>query len=226
MKNVVFIGDSLTSGENNNFRSYAHIVKEKTNYNVSVLGVSGACFGDYSIYPVKDTLFTLVDTNTEVIRDADYLFIEFGINDTAAVIMRYVDINKVYISIVRAVDYIKQLNKNVKLTFLLVDATGEYSLKYLKYLKYDYFKDYPTLSDPILRYGCFENYLTLNDSIYYCDWDFTYKNIRQFISRSFDLILINEGVKSEYLDSDNIHPTEEGYAIIADSIIKHIKNDD
>ena len=40
MKNVVFIGDSLTSGENNNFRSYAHIVKEKTNYNVSVLGVS------------------------------------------------------------------------------------------------------------------------------------------------------------------------------------------
>lgn len=213
MKNVVFIGDSLTSGENNNFRSYAHIVKEKTNYNVSVLGVSGACFGDYSIYPVKDTLFTLVDTNTEVIRDADYLFIEFGINDTAAVAMRYVDINKVYISIVRAVDYIKQLNKDIKLTFLLVDATKEYSSKYLEYLKYDYFKDYPTFSKLI-------------DYDVWYKWDLTYKNIRQFISKSFDLILINEGVKSEYLDADNIHPTEEGYAIIADSIIEHIKNDD
>lgn len=213
MKNVVFIGDSLTSGENNNFRSYAHIVKEKTNYNVSVLGVSGSCFGDYSIYPVKDTLFTLVDTNTEIIRDCDHLFIEFGINDTAAVAMGYVDLNKVYISIVRAVDYIKQLNKDIKLTFLLVDATKEYSSKYLEYLKNDYFKDYPTFSKRI-------------DYDVWYKWDLTYKNIRQFISKSFDLILINEGVKSEYLDSDNIHPTEEGYAIIADSIIEHIKNDD
>lgn len=215
MKNVVFIGDSLTSGENNNFRSYAHIVKEKTDYNVSVLGVSGACFGDYSIYPVKDTLFTLVDTNTEVIRDADYLFIEFGINDTAAVAMGYVDLNKVYISIVRAVDYIKQLNKDVNLTFLLVDVTREYSLKYLEYLKYDYFKDYPAMSNSI-------DY----DSWYYLNWDFTYKNIREFISESFNMILINEGVKSEYLDSDNIHPTERGYVIIANSIIEYIKNDD
>lgn len=219
MKNVVFIGDSLTSGENNNFRSYAHIVKEKTDYNVSVLGVSGACFGDYSIYPVKDTLFTLVDTNTEVIRDADYLFIEFGINDTAAVAMGYVDLNKVYISIVRAVDYIKQLNKDVKLTFLLVDVTSEYSLKYLEYLKYDYFKNYPTLSDPILRYDSFENCSTQNDSIYYCDWNFAYRMIRRFITTSFNTIFIDEAIKSKYLDVDNIHPKEEGYSMIADSVI-------
>lgn len=209
MKNVVFIGDSLTSGENNNFRSYAHIVKEKTNYNVSVLGVSGACFGDYSIYPVKDTLFTLVDTNTEVIRDADYLFIEFGINDTAAVTMRYVDLNKVYISIVRAVDYIKQLNKDINIIFILADIDKEYSLKYLSYLKYDYFKNYPTLSDPILRYDC--------------DWNYAYVMIRRFITTSFNTIFIDEAIKSKYLDVDNIHPKEEGYSMIADSIINYLE---
>ena len=187
MKNVVFIGDSLTSGENNNFRSYAHIFQEKTkDYNVSVLGVSGACFGDYSIYPVKESLFSMIDNNNDLIRNCDILFIEFGINDTAAVTTGYVDLTKVYISVVMSIDYIKQLNDNVEIIFLFVDPSEKYSLDYMSYLKCDYFKNY-----------LIERTLDLDY------WTYCYNKIRHF-------------------DKDLIHPVEQGYAIIADSIIDYL----
>ena len=118
-KNVVFIGDSMTSGENNNCKSYAHYYKEmNSNNDVTILGVSGSCFGNYSIYPVESTLYTMIEKNEDILSKADLIVIEFGVNDAASVSLGYVDLLKVYISINRAVDYLKQISY-AKLLFIL-----------------------------------------------------------------------------------------------------------
>lgn len=107
-KHVVFIGDSMTSGENNGNKSYAHYFQELNKDSmVNILGVSGSCFGNYSIYPVEDNLVSLINSNQYKFKNADLVVIEFGVNDAAAVSLGYVDLIKVYISINRAVDFIR-----------------------------------------------------------------------------------------------------------------------
>ena len=51
-KHVVFFGDSLTVGEGNNNISFANYFASQSSYKCSIHGISGACFGNYSIYPV------------------------------------------------------------------------------------------------------------------------------------------------------------------------------
>lgn len=205
-KNVVFIGDSMTSGENNGCKSYAHYFQETNkDYNVTILGVSGSCFGNYSIYPVESNLYTMIDKNEDILYKADLIVIEFGVNDAAAVSLGYVDLLKVYISINRAVDYIKQISL-AKLLFILalnpdcVQFT-EYLFKYQNYLNNEY-----------LLKGISCNLIKL---------DAAYRYIYSFINQNFNIITMDKDLYNN-IDIDNIHPNDKGYKEFAERLTKYI----
>ena len=94
--------------------------------------MSGSCFGNYSIYPVEDNLLKMISLHELEIKNADIIVIEFALNDTAAITTGYVDNKKVYISIVKSVDYIMQLNPAVKIFFVLpVESRSTIYYRYL-----------------------------------------------------------------------------------------------
>lgn len=204
--NVVFIGDSMTSGENNGFKSFAHYYKEMNPANsVSILGVSGSCFGDYSIYPVQDSLFSLIGDYQEVLARADLVVIEFGTNDTAAVGLGYVDLQKVHISINRAVDFIKQISSARLLFILSFDINNLRSTdclsKYLMYLN--------------------NQYLLKGISCRLDDLIFAATQIQSFIKRNFEVITMDDSLFDNFAE-DNIHPNDEGYKKFAERLTRYI----
>ena len=210
INNVVFLGDSLTSGENNNYTSFAHYYKDSSNDNVFVLGLSGSCFGNYSIYPVNQSLFDMLNSYN-FIYSADTVFIEFGINDVASVISSYVDLQQVYIAIVRALDLIQQKNSNIKIIFLLPfkNIPYEYCDNYVGYLLRVYFKDYPIdIQGP----------LTFKK---------TYNSLVNFIELNHNVIFMNEYLLNNsfenYLDKDGIHLNDSGYRLVAANLATYLK---
>lgn len=206
IKNVVFIGDSMTSGENNGCKSYAHYFQEMNkDYNVTILGVSGSCFGNYSIYPVESNLYTMIDKNEDTLYKADLIVIEFGVNDAASVSLGYVDLTKVYISINRAVDYIRQIS-SAKLLFIL--AVNPDSIQFTDYL---------------FKYATYLNTEYLLDGIncQLLDLDNAYRSIYVFIKQNFNLITMDKDLYNN-LDIDNIHPNDNGYKEFAERLIKYI----
>ena len=174
-------------------------------YNVTILGVSGSCFGNYSIYPVESTLYTMIDKNEDILYKADLIVIEFGVNDAAAVSLGYVDLLKVYISINRAVDYIKQIS-SAKLLFIL--AVNPDSIQFTDYL----FKYTTYLNTEYLLNG-------INCKL--LDLDNAYRSIYVFIKQNFSLITMDKDLYNN-LDVDNIHPNGEGYKEFAERLTKYI----
>ena len=204
--NVVFIGDSMTSGENNGCKSYAHYFQEMNkDYNVTILGVSGSCFGNYSIYPVESSLYTMIDKNEDILYKADLIVIEFGVNDAASVSLGYVDLTKVYISINRAVDYIRQIS-SAKLLFIL--AVNPDSIQFTDYL---------------FKYTTYLNTEYLLDGIncQLLDLDNAYRSIYVFIKQNFNLITMDKDLYNN-IDIDNIHPNDKGYKEFAERLTKYI----
>ena len=156
--NVVFIGDSLTSGENNNFKSFADYYAEiHPEHKISKFGVSGACMGDYSIYPVKENMFDICYTlcnDSDLIANADKVYLEYSVNDTTAVAASYVNLNQVYITVAKTVDMLKQTNKNIDIYFIVpfdcfsndIDMFADY---HIDYLNNDYLSNYMYSVDKI-----------------------------------------------------------------------------
>jgi len=202
--NIVFIGDSLTSGENNNFRSYAHYYKENhVDDNVYVFGVSGSCMGDYSIYPVKDNMYDTVYilcNESYIIQDADIIFLEYSINDTTSVATGYTDYTNVCISVVKTVDLIRQLNEDVKIFFIVpftTDKIDDFARLHVEYLNKEYFNGYS-----------FE--------VNYYDWIWSYVRIIKFLRSKFYMIYMSDYIDYfDYIDTDNIHLNDNGYKRLA-----------
>lgn len=212
--NVVFIGDSFTSGENNNYKSFAHYYKYLNIENtVSILGVSGSCFGDYSIYPVQECCFSLLKQYS-FIRSADLIVIDFGINDTTAVTVGYVDLLKVYISIIRCMDLLKQLNPDVKLLFIFPfsESFKAYIDTYLMYVYSDYFNNSIT---PI-----YEDKIQTFQNIYF--------RIVTFVKSMYEVVfmdqLINPFDFMGYLDNDMIHLNDDGYKLLGNNLYLYIED--
>ena len=66
MKNL-FFGDSLTSGENNDGKSFVEYIPHSEK-----VGVSGTTIGEYSIYPVDGySLLSQIPRNIEKIKKAE-----------------------------------------------------------------------------------------------------------------------------------------------------------
>lgn len=204
--NVVFIGDSMTSGENNGCKSYAHYFQEMNkDYNVTILGVSGSCFGNYSIYPVESSLYTMIDKNEDILYKADLIVIEFGLNDAASISLGYVDPLKVYISINRAVDYIKQIS-SAKLLFIL--AVNPESIQFT-----DYLFNYTTYLNT--------EYLLQGINCQLLNLDTAYRCVYSFIHQNFNLITMDKALYDN-LDVDNIHPNDKGYKKFAERLTNYL----
>lgn len=174
-------------------------------YNVTILGVSGSCFGNYSIYPVESSLYTMIDKNEDILYKADLIVIEFGVNDAASVSLGYVDLCKVYISINRAVDYIRQIS-SAKLLFIL--AVNPDSIQFTDYL---------------FKYTTYLNTEYLLDGIncQLLDLDNAYRSIYVFIKQNFNLITMDKDLYNN-IDIDNIHPNDKGYKEFAERLTKYI----
>lgn len=207
MRNL-FFGDSLTSGDNNNHKSYVDYISDSKK-----IGISGTTIGEYSIYPVDgNSLLSQIPRYTKEIKEAENIFLEYGINDSTAMLTNYVTGSKVLIDFVKAIDAIKQLNPNAKIYFLTVfgvsNAFGETQTKYLnnEYLKK--YCEYKKQSyKPIEWVGVYYGFLgnVIDPSGIECIEMF--ENDEQYLDN---------------LDEDGLHPNDKGYQIIAENIKKEL----
>lgn len=208
MGRVVFLGDSFTSGENNQNVSFVDYIKRKfPEHSIHNLGVSGTTIGEYSIYPVDGYSLLKRYKKTDV-EHADRIVLEYGINDVSALMCGFTDIRKITVSLVKALDGIYQTNyANPKIIFLSIsndsDIIDLYAERQCEYLEKDYFRGY-------------------NFKFPSTIWAENYKRIVDAASKRIDVIpmITDEDFLWNNLSSDLIHPNDEGYKIIADNIVK------
>lgn len=206
---TLFFGDSFTSGENNNFNGYVEKleIKDCKNY-----GISGTCIGDYSLYPVgNNNLIDILYTKKEEIEKADIIFLEYGANDISSIICGYTTLNIVLIDLVKCLDYIHQINPRCKIYFLsLGNNLKTFSLGQVNYLKDDYFKSISSL---------------LFSSVDECisKWIYLYNEFLTYVKNTNVEIIEFPTFNKNELDLDNLHPNDNGYNKIADTI-KNILN--
>ena len=214
--NIVFIGDSLASGENNNFKGYPYYYKvNHPEHHVDIFGVSGSCMGDYSIYPVKENMYDEVyelSYHTPIIENADIIFLQYGINDTTALTIGYANFIQVCISIVKTVDMIKQVNNDVRIVFLVPFDKDSKSLQKFASLHIDY-----------LIYDYLRNYSIHSLSVDIDKWLSCYKELLGFIENSFEVHYLDKhNIYMSNIDEDNIHLTSLGYKKVAEYIDEFI----
>lgn len=149
---MIVFGDSLTSGENNGFVSFADYL------GIEKRGISGSCLDEYSIYPVFNggLLSQLHDFS-------DTVLLEYGINDAASLVTGYVEIAKIKVSIAKVYDLVKDAY------FLMLSSDYKdmqlFSTRYAKYLNSEYLKDlYDIEADDFL--WCYLRFCELMQSKY------------------------------------------------------------
>lgn len=200
---IVFFGDSFTSGENNGNISFTDYISSE--FDICNFGISGTTIGEYSIYPVDgNSLLGNIGKHKNIISTADVICLEYGINDTTSVLCGFATQQQVVISFVKAVDWIRQINPNAKIIFLSLSddkqVIYEYAQLQVKYLTDDYFNGY-------------DFYIPSNL------WFTTYLEIIKEISKKCKIINMYINAYSlDHLSSDNIHPDDYGYQIIAGNI--------
>ncbi|MBR4377288.1 MAG: SGNH/GDSL hydrolase family protein [Bacilli bacterium] len=205
---ILFLGDSLTEGSNSKFSFTDYLPPE---YEIFNLGVSGTTIGEYSIYPVDgNSLLGVIGTHGDLIQSADEIFIEYGSNDVSAIMCGFATIQTVIVSFVKAIDWIKQLNPNVRIHFLAFGESDNIILSrginMCNYLEKDYFSKFD-FKFPVSMYVS------------------TYKKLISHISKVCDIMYMfdDEMIKDEFLSDDNIHPNEIGHERIAKNILKQIR---
>ncbi len=208
---ILFFGDSLTAAENcDKYDSFCYSLGQ-SKLSIKNLAVSGTTIGEYSIYPVDGySLLRQIEKNKTLIEMSDTIFIEYGSNDVSAVMCGFATVQTVVVSFVKAIDWIKQLNPNVKIYFLtfgndiIIQNRGE---RMCNYLKHDYFKNF-NFDFPVSVYSN------------------TYKQIVDNIRKVCDTIDMFDAEMFEDMDSyisdDGIHPNARGHRRIADNILKQL----
>lgn len=208
MKNL-FIGDSITSGENNHGISYTDYIpfSEK-------IGISGTTIGEYSLYPVDGkSLLSIIPQNIDKIKEAENIFLEYGINDVSSISVGNVRPTQVLIAFNKAMDWIKQINPEANLYFLIgYKCLLSLALHNYKYLRCDYMK-----------------YYWDKDCIDAKDWANVYVEfLNKVVSPRDDIKIIdmykNDKEYRDNLDEDDLHPNDNGYRIIANNIQEEIYN--
>lgn len=205
-KKVVFLGDSLTSGDNNQGKSFVDYISG--DFDIVKLGVSGTTMGEYSIYPVDGySLLFQIRRHENAIKSADVIVLEYGVNDTTAGIVGNVSFVQELIAFVKAVDAITQLNPKAKLLFLSLSQDKKtldfYALCQERYIETDYLYGYA-------RTVC----------MMFEEWTGWYEKLISAIERKVEVIpmIDNKNWMLEYMDADDLHPTDEGYRLIADKV--------
>lgn len=203
----VFLGDSFTQGENNKNISFADYMACGKTVN---LGVSGTTIGEYSIYPVDgNSLLSLIFMNQQTIKQADRIFIEYGINDASSCMSGFVKETAVRVSFVKAIDLIKQLNDRAEIYFLALsvdkDIINDYAKLQCEYLCNDYFKGYD-VSMPVNL------------------WASIYSTIVEIAKKRVPVLSMipNKEFLIDKISDDKIHPNDLGYFEIARNISKQL----
>ena len=207
---ILFLGDSLTSAENNNYKGFVEKLRLQFFENK---GVSGSTIGDYSLYPVGNTdLLSSTFKYKNIIAESDYLFIEYGINDIASATVGYTTNNHIYITLNKCIDNIYQINKNIKIIYLLPTLEPKVLSEIAK-SQYDYLKEY------------LDKEIVGNKEDFIKSYTNNYSSFARFITKKKlnILTLIDDAdVYRNYLDIDMIHPNDRGYQIIADKLRKEL----
>lgn len=203
---VTFFGDSFTSGEGSEGFSFV----EQLPLAVRNYGVSGTTIGEYSIYPVDgNSLLSIISRNPDAIKTSTIVCLEYGINDTTAILCGFATLQRVVISFVKAVDMIRQINPNCKIVFLSLSNNDniikDYAELQCNYLENEYFSDYD---------------FNIPSTV----WVETYKNLIEAIRKSCYVIpmIVYDNFLDEYLSSDKLHPNDEGYKRIASVVESHL----
>ena len=127
---TLFFGDSYTSGENNNTVSWVNYIGMHDDYVNNA--ISGTTMGDYSLYPVKDhDLLHQLYQQTEEIKKADRIVLAYGLNDIAAVATGYTKIINVKVALIKCLDYIKQINFDCVIDFVIPTLEEDIIHKFL-----------------------------------------------------------------------------------------------
>lgn len=207
---LVFYGDSLTSGENNNFVSYVDKLHDK-GYNVLKIGVSGTTLGEYSLYPVEGYSLSLQLKGKEF-ESADYVFLEYGLNDAAAICVGEVTLLRAILELRKRVDFIRQTSPDTKIVFLSVGTKYHmiaFGATQERYLLEDYLKDVKELLPDVTTSNLADSYETIcNYAEAYCDYVCPMFKNNQYLST--------------VLDKDCLHPNDKGYEMIAENISSFI----
>lgn len=201
----VFLGDSFTAEEANNWSSFVNYMPGV----VHNVGISGTTMGEYSIYPVDgNSLVSMVYKQSSFIKRADVIFIEYGINDTSAIMCGFSDIRKCVVSFVKAIDAIKQINPRAKIYFLSLSNRSDiihlFANAQCKYLEEEYFGGY-NFSFPVSK------------------WRETYLQLISYIERKVDTIPMFDSIDWDTeIGEDGLHPNDLGYQNIANNIVKYM----
>lgn len=192
---ILFFGDSLTSGENNNFQGFVEKLNDDSCWNA---GVSGTCIGDYSLYPVGATNL-MQQLYKSYIQKIPTIVLEYGSNDVSSVAAGYVTLNQVKIDLIKAIDYIKQNNPEANIYFILLGENKSQMAKaQCDYLNNEYLK-------------------ALSSKVYYHRWIDIYNEFEEFIKTLLPVIYLPK-LNADDIDLDGIHPNDQGYQKISNKI--------
>lgn len=209
----LFFGDSITEGSGSRIR-FTDCLNDFTTAEPADLienkGISGTTLGEYSIYPVdgKSLLSLLKTWNNTYIKMADTIILEYGINDVSAIMCDFTSCEKVIVTFVKAIDWIRQLNPYCKIHCLSIsdddDIISAYAELQCKYLENEYFKGYGFT----FPHGIWQsNYMKLIDG---------FKKRANVIPMITDSSFLQES--SHLLCDDRLHPNELGHKKIAETI--------
>lgn len=188
---MIVYGDSYTSGEDNNGVSFADYLK------VAKCGVSGSCLGEYSIYPVYNGSFVSLYQNCQ-----KTVLLEYGVNDAASLVAKYVDMHKIKIAVAQAADLLQ--NNDV---YFLALTRSQRDLKsfcdrYADYLNNEYLRDLCVVQSE--------------------DYQNSYENFVAVMQKKFKtLYMLPDGFQD--FSADGIHPTNKGHKTIATYLQKQLR---
>ena len=198
---VAFFGDSLTVGEGNKNISFADLAfRDATKVK---LCESGSTVGEYSIYPVDgNSLLSKLFQNVRDVKNSDLIVLEYGVNDASAVLAENATYRKVILSVVKALDFIKQ-NSNAKVMWLRPFLPFSfYSNNQVSYVFNEYCK------------GIFTSHRE--------DWAYIFNNFYNDICKIVPVVagIDSESVLQSVIIKDKIHINMNGHKILAKKLEK------
>ena len=208
MQKLLFIGDSFTAGENNNFISYVQYIDKS--YDSTQIGVPGTTIGEYSLYSVDGfSLLSQIDKYKDDISKTNTIFLEYGINDISSMLGNKVSYQQILDKLYQAISTLKQINPNAKIKFLVLSLDNEviicYANNYHEYLTKDFYHDQDINH---IKQMWADNYIKLIKDI---------SNRLETIPMILDLNQLNK-----YFTKNTMHPSKEGYKIIANNINSYL----
>ena len=208
MQKLLFIGDSFTAGENNNFISYVQYIDKS--YDSTQIGVPGTTIGEYSLYlPKGYSLLSQIEKHKDTIAKVDTIYLEYGINDISSMLGNKVSYQKILDTLDQAISTLRQINPNAKIKFLVLSLDNEvifsYANNHHEYLTKEF---YPNQDIDYIKKMWADNYIKLIKDI---------SNRLETIPMILNLNQLNK-----YFVENSMHPSKEGYKIIANNINSYL----